>query len=398
MRSVVFRKLRSGLWLVSAWFYLATLRLSCVSRILWCAIVSRKAPVQITYHYNTDNAAGQEYAKYYVQALEAVALLRKVSSRQRCPTSIKLLLEAGKTDHVALFVIGGTGRHQLKIAIDSHDSAPVTSLNAYRWCDIYFKSNYWSSLGYGEKVRPIINGNGLLDQLRLRHIAQLREFPHDFDISCIVRIWAGPSFDPVHCLELLTQVSKIDCRKFILAVFCGFEGMDQQLEGYIGLCTTHSIPYTLEPIDYNRMIHISARSRVVVLRNGVSSCIPWRFLDMLCLGACVVFDHDPVVSWPHPLVRNQHYLSLDLFPPALWPMLEAQGASPKACGDHDVAERLTAYLDREDLLENVRRNAVGYYLSNCAPRQLGDYVLSVAGAQPLAEYCATSHAARAGSN
>lgn len=342
-------------------------------------MASRKTPAQITYFYNLDNTAGQDYARYYVQAIEEMALLRKVSSRQKCSPSIKALLESSKSDHVALFVIGG-GREQFNIAIDAHDSPPVTNASIYRWCDIYFKSNYWPSHGYGGKVRPIINGNGLLDHLRLRHIARLRDLPKDFDICCIVRIWAGLGFDPGHCLELLSKISKINCKKFLLVVFCGFEEGDQSLESYVQECMAHSIPYSFEPIDYNQMIHISARSRVVVLRNGVSSCIPWRFLDMLCLGACVVFDHDPVVSWPDPLVRDQHYLSLDLFPSALRQAIGGQGAFAETSSDHDVTERIETYLEREDRLEEVRCNAVSYYLANCAPRQLGDYILSNASA------------------
>lgn len=376
MRLKGWSKLRSGLWLATSWIYLSTLRLKSALRILRRAMANRKLPTQITYFYDPDNTAGQDYARYYVQALEEVALIRKVSSRQKCPQTIKALLESAKSDHVALFAIGGFGREKLKIAIDAHDSPPVTNPSVYRWCDIYFKSNYWPSHGYGEKVRPIINGNGLLDHLRLRHIARQRGLPKDFDICCIVRIWAGPSFDPGHCLELLSKISKIDCKKFLLAVFCGFEEGDQSLKGYIKKCKSQSIPYSFEAIDYNQMIHISARSRIVVLRNGVSSCIPWRFLDMLCLGACVVFDHDPVVSWPDPLVRDQHYFSLDLFPPSLKQAIGGQGAFVETSGDHDVAEQIETYLEREDRLEKVRCNAANYYLTSCAPRRLGDYILS----------------------
>lgn len=358
--------------------YLVALCLAYALRILQDTIANGKPPARIIYFYDPDNSSGQEYARFYVQALETVGLLRKVSSRHRCPATIKALLDSSKSSHVGLFVITGVGGDQLKIAIDAHDSPPVTNASIYGWCDIYFKSNYWPSQDYGRKVRPIINGNGLLDHLRLRHIARLRGLKKDFDISCIMRIWAGPSFDPDHCLDLLCRISELSCRKYLLAIFCGFKENDQFLRRYIRICRSNSIPYSLEPIDYNEMIGIAARSRAVVLRNGVSSCIPWRFLDMLCLGACVVFDHDPVVRWPDPLIRNQHYLSLDLYPLALRQRTKGNEVFTEAASARDVKEKLETYLERDDLLEDVRCNAINYYLSSCAPRKLGGYVFSTA--------------------
>lgn len=372
---ILIRKIRSATKLLNAWVYLAVLNLWYKFKILQGAFTYRRCPPKAIYYYHKENIQGQDYASYYVQSLKAASLFA-TASHLASPNSIKTLLESSRADCISLFVIKSCGNNDLKIAIDAQDSPTLANQKVHDWCDIYFKSNYWPSYDYSQKIRPIVNGNGMLSHLRLRYITEMRNRPKDLDVSCIIRIWAGGGFDPDHCLKLLAELGKLSCRKFLLAIFTGFNEDSQDLKTYIRFCTASSIPYSLKPIDYNKLIEVSARSRIVILRNGVSSCIPWRFLDMLCLGACVVFDHQPLVAWPDPLLCGIHYLALDLPPMMLGRKIDSQRSTTSPSSFSRIRLSLEAYLKQDSLVKRVGLNALSYYQSSCSPREVGMYILS----------------------
>lgn len=377
MKSLIVRKVCAALWLMQANLYLILVKSGYVLRRYYDRLAQDKPLVNVDYYYSEENLGGREYAKYYVQALGAAACLHKISaSHEKCPESIKRLLRLSETDHVSIFLLTHDGNRHVRVAIDAHDSPPVTNQAIYDWCDLYFKSNYWASFKYGSKVKPIINGNALLDHLRLRYIASLRTVKKDIDISCIIRIWAGASFDPRHCLRLLNAVNSLPCSKYVLAIFCGFQEDDKSFVNYIDFCRKSGIPYSLQPMDYNQLIEISSRSNIVILRNGVSSCIPWRYLDMLCAGMCVVLDHAPVVSWPMQLKQGEHYLSMNMLPAALQERFPGMNTLSKDDGDDSCRAEMMRYLNNSELLKKIRSSSVKYYQTYCAPYRLGGFIIS----------------------
>jgi len=65
----------------------------------------------------------------------------------------------------------------LRVAIDHNDARGVRDRQAYKWTDVYFRVNRWPNPDYGPKVRPLVTGNGALDQARLKRLVALRDTP-----------------------------------------------------------------------------------------------------------------------------------------------------------------------------------------------------------------------------
>ena len=250
-----------------------------------------------------------------------------------------------------------------KVCIDSGDSGDIPSAPLLAWCDVYFKTNYWPSRVYDDKVKPLCNGNPLV----LRGLGRLRSWrsvPSTYDFCFIVRVWGGrdDAEGIEHNLRLLEAVAKARCRKYLLAYL---------VAGDIAACgrrlERQGIPWTCQITPLEQLWEISARSRLNVIRLGMHGCIPWRMMDMLALGACPVLDQQPFTRWPQPLVEGEHYLSLGVTtPPGRW---------LGAAADYDaVTERMEAIVADETRTMHIREQTASYFDENLKPESLGQYL------------------------
>jgi len=65
--------------------------------------------------------------------------------------------------------------------------------------------------------------------------------------------------------------------------------------------------YDLLPIK--QLWEEMASAKIIILRAGKHMCVPWRMIDLLCMGACIVTDSDFNPGWPQKLMAGKHYVS-----------------------------------------------------------------------------------------
>jgi hypothetical protein len=113
-----------------------------------------------------------------------------------------------------------------------------------------------------------------------------------------------------------------------------------------------------------------ARARVVPLRAGKHLCFSWRTIDLLAMGACILFDAMPPPRWPVPLEPGRHVADCDI----------ARPADTEAAADEEydkVAPAVEALLAEPARAAELRRAAAAYFDEHAAPRRVADYALSV---------------------
>lgn len=253
---------------------------------------------------------------------------------------------------------------EFNICIDGRDSGEISSYELLQWSDLYFKSNYWSAKSYPQNVFPIINGNPFV----LKKLSNLRSFRSGkkmYDLCFIVRAWGGTKdVDGLeHNIRLLEEVSKVDCKKFILAYLVGgdIQRTAQRLD-------KHGIPYTNKPVPIGKLWKISAQSYLNIIRLGIFYCVPWRMIDMLAMGACPVLDHIPYTLWPQPLRQNINFFSLNL---------DVGPQQPLApYGQYEaILAKIENWLSNSKYIENISNNNIDYFDKYIDPQRLGKYLI-----------------------
>ena len=125
--------------------------------------------------------------------------------------------------HVGQYIFQLKNGKHIKVAIDAHDHRDIRSEEILNWSDLYFKSNHWPSVEYPQKVRPIVNGNGMLTPERIDFLKSLRNHKKTLDFIFIAQIWAGGDANVEHNIRLFENLAKVDCKSKILAVLSGFQ-------------------------------------------------------------------------------------------------------------------------------------------------------------------------------
>ncbi len=253
---------------------------------------------------------------------------------------------------------------EIKIAIDAHDTHEIKSKSILDWSDIYFKSNKWESANYPEKVLPIINGNGTLSLLKIKILQFLRRKKRKkFDVVFISRVWGGRQ----HNIRLFEKISKVNCKKYLLAIFTKFDKKLPETKEYQLRLDKAGVPWTYNTIYQGRLWYYMASSRILVIRAGKHLCIPWRMLDQLCMGACFVYDSIPYPKWPHPLQPNINYVNLGIKrePDDIIPIEEYQ----------KIPEIITHLLKNDELQQIIRINNAKYFDEYASPIKVGEYII-----------------------
>lgn len=242
---------------------------------------------------------------------------------------------APHTTHVGQYIFQLKSGREIKVAIDAHDHRNIRSQAIHDWCDIYFKSNRWPSVDYSRKVLPIPTGNAGITLENSRFLRGLRGVKKEFDLLFVGRIWAGGDANVEHNLRLFESLAKVKCKSKLLAVVFNFDKTSEAYRNITQRLDHAGVEWTENQIGYVELMRLSAASKLVVLRAGISCCIAWRLVDMLGLGACIVMDQAPFPAWPVPLKEGENFLSLgikitdDCKPGSLQ---EYQGVIPKIAG------------------------------------------------------------------
>ena len=270
--------------------------------------------------------------------------------------------------HVGRYEAELDGR-TVRFAIDAHDRRAVFDEEALAWSELYFKANRWPGDEHDARVLPIVNGNGLLDRGKIEALRSLRAAPKEVGVAYVSNVWGGRE----HSMRVFERLAALDCSKDLLAVFPrGFP--PEEDEANMARLRAQGIPVTREPVPPRELWRRLARARVVPLRAGKHLCFSWRTIDVLALGACVLFDAMPPPRWPVPLEPGVHVADCGI----------ARPADTEAAADEEyekVAPAVEALLSDPGRSAELGHAAAAYFDEHAAPGRVADYVL---GALPPA--------------
>jgi hypothetical protein len=303
------------------------------------------------------------YQKYYLLGFDEAARLR-VHGLPPAPglrAKISLAYRFGRGSGEAF--VGRYVCDGIRFAIDGHDRREVRDPDALAWSDVYFKANRWPGDDHDTKVFPIVNGNGLLDRGKIERLRSLRGVPKEVDVAYVSNVWGGRE----HSLRVFERLAALDCSKDLLAIFPeGFpaEEDEQNIERLRAL----GIPVTRRQLRPQELWRRLARARLVPLRAGKHLCWSWRTIDLLAIGACIVFDALPPPRWPVPIEAGVHVADCGIARP------EDTDAAPEAEYEKVPAtiERLLAAPAEQ---ERLRDAAAGYFDEHAAPGRVARYAL-----------------------
>jgi hypothetical protein len=286
---------------------------------------------------------------------------RMLNAMRRAIGRSAVAAKPGVEGHVGRYLAELDGE-TVRFAIDAHDSRHVRDEDALRWSDVYFKSNRWPDEIYDEKVLPLVNGNGLLDRRRIARLRALRDHGRDTDVAFISNFRPGRP----HMLRLFEELARLPIRCDLLAVFDGLHADDDAR--YIRQLKAAGIPCSLRPLPPEELWARLARAKVVLLRGGRHTCLPWRTVDLLCMGACIVLDADPAPEWPIPLRSGHEYAGCGM-----------QRPPDDRAADGDEYEKLAVtvmrLLAQQDEAERLRDGAARYFDTHAAPGRVAEYIL-----------------------
>jgi hypothetical protein len=132
------------------------------------------------------------------------------------------------------------------------------------------------------------------------------------------------------------------------------------------------IPVTRDPVPPRELWRRLARARLVPMRAGKHLCWSWRTIDLLAMGACVVFDALPPPRWPVPIEPGVHVADCGLARP------DDTEAAPQAEYEK-VPATIEALLARPDEQQNLRAAAANYFEEHAAPARVAEYLLGAVG-------------------
>jgi hypothetical protein len=311
------------------------------------------------------------YQRYYLLGFEDGAALKVehaplpvrlapgVTNKTR--VAYRLARESG-AGHVGRYLAGG-----VRFAIDAHDRREIFDPEALDWADVYFKANLWPGDTYDPQVVPVVNGNGLLDRRHLEHLYSLRNEPKTVDVAYISNVWGGRE----HSLRVFERLAALDCSKDLLAILPeGFPAEED--EASAERLRAAGVPVTREPLRPPELWQRLAQARLVPLRAGKHLCFSWRTIDLLAMGACIVFDALPPPRWPVPLEPGVHVADCGI------PRPEDTEAAPEHEYDRVPAE-IERLLAQPAEQESLRRAAARYFDEHAAPEPVARYVLESLG-------------------
>jgi hypothetical protein len=307
------------------------------------------------------------YQKYYLLGFEDTAgislvggpLLARLARDVTWKIRLAYRLNRGSVSgHVGCYLRDG-----IRFAIDAHDRREVRDPEALAWSDFYFKANLWPGDAYDPKVLPVVNGNGLVDRSKLAVLRSLREAPKQVDVAYVSNVWGGRE----HSMRVFERLAALDCTKDLLAVFPDGFPPSEDAENMARL-REQGIEVTREPVPPRELWRRLARARLVPLRAGKHLCFSWRTIDLLAMGACVVFDALPPPRWPVPLQPGVHVADCGIRRP------EDTEAAPD--GEYaKVAATIERLLERPEEQQGLALAAAAYFDEHAAPEPVACSIL-----------------------
>jgi hypothetical protein len=259
----------------------------------------------------------------------------------------------------------GDGRRH-RVCIDSCDYGNLPREELVAWSEVYFKTNFWPSRSYPDRVLPMVNCSPQVLP-RLESLRALRTTAKEFDVCFLVRAWGGrDGLEGVeHNLRLAEAVARLGTRTFVHAYLVSgdVEAQARRLE-------RAGVAWSRHPMSMEAYWSIAARSRLCVVRLGMHDCIPWGLTGAFAIGACPVLDRKPLTLWPEPLQPGVHFLDLGIDTPA-----DQRVGDPAAYGA--VPGRLERWLQQDGLVQGIAARTAQYFDRALHPTRVGAHVFEV---------------------
>jgi hypothetical protein len=342
-----------------------------------------KAQATVLFHAPPDLNESGIYQRYYQTSLETVAPLRWTGGPRSAAlartASVKIDIAAANArarrvvrrasgrgaapdnGHVGEYELR-SGHRALRFVIDARDNHMIDDEDALARADVYFKANRWRSAQYPPNVVPIVNGNGFVTPRRIRELRLLRATPKEVDVVFVSNVWGGRE----HNVRIFEELSRFgSCADLTAVLPDGAVPADD--DAVAARLRAAGVPVTASPVLLGDLWRRLARARIVVLRSGRHLCIPWRMIDLLAMGSCILFDAEPLPQWPEPLVGGVHYASMGIERPA-W-------EAPRGDEYAKVAPSVERLLADEEQRHALASAAAAYFDRHAAPEAVGRYVL-----------------------
>ncbi len=273
--------------------------------------------------------------------------------------------DATRVDQFVAFYRYRCGSRELSFAIDSHDGKDIFSPELLESTDIYFKSNKWGGETYPEKVLPLVNGNGFLRQRHLEKLKVMRGVSKENDFLFISRVWGGVE----HNIRLFEALATIPCKKRLVAIFVKGAAGKKETQEAINRLESVGVECTYQLVPIKNLWRETSKSKVVMIRAGKYMCIPWRMIDLLCMGTCMVTDGDFEPLWPQPLLPGIHYVSGGINRPA-----DTSAAQPSEY--EKLIETIRQLVENDERIYQLQCRSAEYFDNYAAPSKVGEYILS----------------------
>ena len=310
------------------------------------------------------------YQEFYVSALDEMVRFRVLPDKDQFDETDhgKYPLSSEHYRVIGQYVFVLKNKRRIKVAIDSDDHPSIQNQKLLDWADVYFKTNLWPDWKYPATVHPIVTGNSMVHTHSVGFLKSLRKLPKLYDFIFISRIYAGPGANVEHNIRLFEELAKSPLRSKICAIFVGFSKDDPQMHKYQTRLESSGVEATTEHFGFQDLMTMSAQSRLCVIRAGIHSCITWRLINMLCIGAAVVLDAKPFSSWPQPLREGKNFLSLELrITPECGPAPEEDYES--------IVDKMGKFLMDEDKIRSISETNCCYFDEHAHPMRVASYIL-----------------------
>jgi hypothetical protein len=210
----------------------------------------------------------------------------------------------------------------------------------------------------------VCNGNPLILP-HLPTLRSLRSHPSQYDICFVVRVWGGrdEAAGIEHNLRLLEAVNKSRCTKRLLAYLVAGDLAKQE-----DRLRKQGIPTTRTPLTLQELWKESASASVNVIRLGMHNCIPWRFMDLLAMGACIVLDQLPQTVWNPELLVGEHFLDLGAATTPDRPLAEDRVYL-------EIPDRIEQFIGDKGRVSQLRASASAYFDQHGCPMAIGHKLL-----------------------
>lgn len=282
-----------------------------------------------------------------------------------------------ESDHVGRYIINIGGK-LVKVAIDSADGRNIRDPRAFDWADFYFKANKWPSVDYPAKVHAIVNGNGLLDSRKIDFLKTLRNQEAKIDLIFISRVWSSPEgsgfFNGIeHQIRLFETLASLDCSKKLMAIIPP-QYSPKMMDKFLVRLDSAGVLWTYRMIPASTLWTSLAEAKIVFLRAGMHLCIPWRMLDLLCMGLCIVYDRAPYPQWPVPLLPGKNYMDCDCG-------LGPEQSLPSNENYVRIKEVIESLLFDNPTIERIRKNNCEYFDASACPQEVARYIIDTVQGQ-----------------